>query len=148
LPTFPINDNVEKVTTLRRIFTGADFSFGNPLHKFFTQLQGGRFDAQAERLAQLRKRVQAQESKLQQQRRLHLSLKSLLTSRKQQPRVAQVLSPNEILPRINRLALLVKPTEAEEKTKSRYFEELSRIRAAVGENGHSDDEIFPGLYPF
>lgn len=145
LPTFPNNDNGEKVITLRKIFTGADFSFGNPLHKFFTQLKSGRFDVQTERLRLLRNRVQSQESKLQQQRRLHLALKSLLASRKQHPKVAQLVAPSEILPRISRLAHVVKPTEAEERTRSRYFQELGRIRTSVGEYGHSDDELFPGI---
>jgi hypothetical protein len=146
LPSFPNNDNAEKVNTLRKIFTGANFCFGNPLHKFFVQLNGERFDAETERLRLLRKQVQAKQQKLDQQRSLHLSLKSFLVAKKQQPQLAPRVSPGEILPRIHRLAALVKPTEAEQRTKIRYFEELGKIRNAVGEHGHSDDEVYTGTF--
>ncbi|CAB3372355.1 Hypothetical predicted protein [Cloeon dipterum] len=142
LPNFEENSSAERVITLRRLFTGANFSFGNPLHKFFALLKDGNFTSKTERLKTLKKRVQAQECKLLQQRNMHATLRSLLSSKKHNPSLALVFPSSEVAPRLSRLALAAKPTPAEERTKRRYFNELNKIRCSIGEFGQSDDEIY------
>lgn len=43
LPSFPENDAVEKEKSLRRLFNGENFKFGNPVNEFFKELKIGNF---------------------------------------------------------------------------------------------------------
>ncbi|XP_059480757.1 nuclear factor related to kappa-B-binding protein isoform X2 [Neocloeon triangulifer] len=144
LPTFAANDKAEKVTTLRNLFTGANFSFGNPLHRFFAQLKDGAFTPKTDKLRALRRRLQAQEGNLEQQRSLHASLRALLRARKRTPLLGGSISTSDLLLRLHRLTPIAKPTLAEQRTKRRYFDELGKVRRQLGEFGQSEDEIFPG----
>lgn len=43
LPSFPEKDKEEKELTVKKLFSGENIKFGNPVQQFHTKLKGGFF---------------------------------------------------------------------------------------------------------
>ena len=64
LPSFPGDDSGrEQEETVRRLFAGENFRFGNPLDHFFRQLHDGQLTDQIHSLRRLAAETQRQDAK-------------------------------------------------------------------------------------
>ncbi|CAH0561085.1 unnamed protein product [Brassicogethes aeneus] len=140
LPNFPENDDLEKSKTLQRLFDFKNFRFGNPLAKFHDDLKAGYFRPDIARMRKIINKAQKKEAKYR-----YKSYKDKLKS-------DVVESQKKLLNQIRNLPPGVEPRQEKRKlevdyaphrTKRRYFQVLSQIKAKVEDNNCSSDENYP-----
>lgn len=147
LPTFPENDDDEKLKTLKQLFSGHNFKFGNPLFQFYKKLKDGYLAPDVSKVASLLKKAQYREYKYQQQHYYYRLLENVLISRKKLLDAASMLSPDNNI-KIENFAPKLRNKSIQERTKWRYFSQLQEVREECGElDTSSEDENYPGSPP-
>ncbi|KAI8483287.1 hypothetical protein Bbelb_390280 [Branchiostoma belcheri] len=81
LPTFPENSTQHNEETLRSLFSGENFKFGNPLQSFQKQLKGGYLFPANARLKAKCQKAKFRDYKFRQQRYYQKLLKDVIISR-------------------------------------------------------------------
>ncbi|XP_060571214.1 nuclear factor related to kappa-B-binding protein-like, partial [Ruditapes philippinarum] len=81
LPKFPEKENEERRDTLRKLFNGDNFKFGNPLQKFQYHLKDGSYSPDIAKYTSMIRRMKHQEYRNKQKRYYHNLLKEILLSR-------------------------------------------------------------------
>ncbi|KAL4230801.1 hypothetical protein ACF0H5_011175 [Mactra antiquata] len=81
LPKFPEKENEERRDTLRKLFNGENFKFGNPLQKFHLNLKDGSFSPDIAKYTTMIRRMKHQEYRNKQKKYYHNMLKDILLSR-------------------------------------------------------------------
>ncbi|XP_017769715.1 PREDICTED: nuclear factor related to kappa-B-binding protein [Nicrophorus vespilloides] len=141
LPKFPDNDDQEKNTTLAMLFAGEQFKFTSPLDDFYDHLKAGHYRPDIAKLRYFIRKAERKESLWR-----HRKLKEKLSAE-------LVESRKNLLATVNGLPPGVEPKQPKSsqinlnpishRTKRRYFQILSNIRAKVDESGFSSDENYP-----
>ncbi|KAH9523125.1 hypothetical protein Btru_065882 [Bulinus truncatus] len=95
LPTFPKSDDEEKRETLRRLFAGENFKFGNPVEDLQRKLREGYLHPEIARYQKQTRLFRYRDYKIRQQRHLSDLLKHLLLARQGLFEHASTLGPGE-----------------------------------------------------
>ncbi|XP_071495395.1 uncharacterized protein [Diadema antillarum] len=103
MPSFPDSDEEEKKETLRMLFDGDNFKFGNPLATFQERLRAGFMNPEIAELEQAHRKATYQDYRFTQQRRLHRLLKEVLISRQELLEAVMFTSPSAPIPVKRRL---------------------------------------------
>ncbi|KAF0288418.1 Nuclear factor related to kappa-B-binding protein [Amphibalanus amphitrite] len=145
LPTFPGDDDgKEQEETLRRLFAGENFRFGNPLDQFFSLLHDGRLTDQIHSLRRLTAETRQRDAKVWQQNYMDNLLRELVTKRKQLLDAAVKTPPDApiTLPPAKKKC---RRAVLEQRARKRYFRELELVRAEAGcpADELSPDENYP-----
>ncbi|XP_070551804.1 nuclear factor related to kappa-B-binding protein-like [Ptychodera flava] len=145
LPTFQENDEEEKETTLRRLFQGDNFKFGNPLKQFFSLLKEGYLSPNVARYAELCRKAKFKEYKYFQQRYYHRLMQDILISRQKLLDAASGIGP-DTPPVVQRPKPQVENESSVEcRTSKQYYKVLQECRQECGDlDTSSEDEAFPG----
>lgn len=149
LPNFPEDDESEKIETLKRMFGGENFKFGNQRNHLFKKLNEGLLSPSIAKLSKTLKKAAYKEYRLQNQQNVCKLLKQILHSRKLLLDAAQYSSPSSNIPKISDSSKDDKPNNGlEDRARWRYFSELQEIREECGElETSSEDENYPGPPP-
>ncbi|XP_037073468.1 nuclear factor related to kappa-B-binding protein-like [Pollicipes pollicipes] len=124
LPTFSGDDaGKEQDETVRRLFAGENFQFGNPLDQFFRSLHDGHLTDEIHSLRRLTAETQAHDAKVWRQTYMDDLLKELVTKRKLYMDAAVKTPPD--------VPISLPPTKKksrrrllEQRARKRYFQEL------------------------
>lgn len=81
LPSFPQNEVLEKQETLRKLFGGQNFDFGNPLEQFHEKLKDGWFSPDIAKYTRLYRKAKHREYRYQQEVYYTNLLQDLLLNR-------------------------------------------------------------------
>uniref|UniRef100_A0A2C9K0B7 DEUBAD domain-containing protein n=1 Tax=Biomphalaria glabrata TaxID=6526 RepID=A0A2C9K0B7_BIOGL len=95
LPSFPSNDGEEKRETIRRLFNGENFKFGNPVEDLQRKLREGYLHPEIARYRKQTRLFRYRDYKMRQQRHLSDLLKHLLLARQGLFEHASTLAPGE-----------------------------------------------------
>lgn len=139
----------ETNATLQKLFTNQITRFeSSPLIDFQRNLEDGNYRPDISRLRANIKKSQRREQRFQQCERVSQMAKTLVVTREQLLQNAyNGTASNETVKRSNkkkRTPFKLKTNAAANRSKKRYFDEISKIRAEVGlDSDLSDDDIFP-----
>ncbi|XP_043211079.1 nuclear factor related to kappa-B-binding protein-like [Amphibalanus amphitrite] len=145
LPSFPGDDDgKEQEETLRRLFAGENFRFGNPLDQFFSLLHDGRLTDQIHSLRRLTAETRQRDAKVWQQNYMDNLLRELVTKRKQLLDAA-VKTPPDVPITLPPAKKKCRRAVLEQRARKRYFRELELARAEAGcpADELSPDENYP-----
>ncbi|XP_052077690.1 nuclear factor related to kappa-B-binding protein-like isoform X2 [Mytilus californianus] len=141
LPSFPEKDKEEKELTVKKLFSGENMKFGNPVQQFHTKLKGGFFSPDIARYSGMIKNVKYREYEFRQQKYYGDLLRDILLSRQ------KVLSQMKNLPQDERLKFDHKPPQPDPKEKTiehrsrkKFYRLLKEVRQECGVEDTSSEE--------
>lgn len=141
LPAFPEKDREEKDTTIRKLFSGENIKFGNPIQKFHTKLKGGFLSPDIARYSGMIRNVKYREYEFRQQKYYGDLLRDILLSRQ------KVFDQLKNLPRDEQIKFDYKPPppDPKEKTiehrsKKKLIRLLKEVREECGVEETSSEE--------
>ncbi|XP_077985640.1 uncharacterized protein LOC144440211 [Glandiceps talaboti] len=144
LPSFPTNDSQEKDETLRRLFSGENFKFGNPMQQFFSLLKDGYLAPNVAKYSELCRKAKYKDYKHSQQRYYHKLLQDILISRQKLLDTAVRNGPDTPAA-VKRPQAVPYETTIEYRTSKQYYRVLQECRQECGElDTSSEDEAYPG----
>ncbi|XP_071841560.1 uncharacterized protein [Apostichopus japonicus] len=142
LPTFTENNGEEQKETLRRLFEGENFRYGNPLEQFEQDLSMGRFGVDSVEKQRAWQRLQREECQLQNSHRLQTMLPEVLIKRQELLEVVQFTSPSEY---IKKPQQDLRKSKLDSQEKEKYEMLLEDLSKELGESMLSDEEMENGL---
>ncbi|XP_050419818.1 LOW QUALITY PROTEIN: uncharacterized protein LOC126832847 [Adelges cooleyi] len=136
LPTFPENDLMEKEITLRMLFGGQSFRFGeNPINDFHDKLKNGHFLPDTVKLKSLLRRSLKREYRRNQRIYHYNMLLKLVSGRK------KVIDDLNGLPTMSTNTVGGSNSFAmHQQVRRRYFRELSDIKQKVGDDSEDSSD--------
>ncbi|XP_044747867.1 nuclear factor related to kappa-B-binding protein isoform X2 [Coccinella septempunctata] len=137
LPKFPENDEEEKNITLERLFKFEKFKFNSPLQQFHENLKAGYFRPDIARMRNMIRKAEHKEAKYRYKNHKELLKNSVLESRRNLLNQLRNLPPGSE-PKVNKVDL-TNSDIIRHRTKRRYFQILSSIRAKTEEVCSSDE---------
>ncbi|XP_076257336.1 uncharacterized protein LOC143194432 [Rhynchophorus ferrugineus] len=140
LPNFPEDDDLEKTKTLQRLFDFENFRFSNPLIKFYEHLKAGYFRPDIAQMRKVIHRAEKKEAKYR-YRSFREQLKNEVIE-SQEKHISQIrtLPPGVEIKQEKRKLLI---DYVPQRTKKRYFQILSSIKAKTDDTDVSSDENYP-----
>ncbi|XP_071806877.1 uncharacterized protein [Asterias amurensis] len=142
MPDFPESDAEEKQETLRRLFAGENFKFGNPVRKLQKDLKAGYLCLDVFKHKRALRRAKYQEYNHQQELRCHRMLKEVLISRQELLEAAQFTAPDEPF-KVKRPRPLTAQKDLDEIVTKKYRKILRECRMECGELYTSDEDDNP-----
>ncbi|XP_053398532.1 nuclear factor related to kappa-B-binding protein-like isoform X2 [Mercenaria mercenaria] len=140
LPKFPEKENEERRDTLRKLFNGENFKFGNPLQKFQYQLKDGSFSPDIAKYSNMIRRMKHQEYRNKQKRYYHNLLKEILLSRQRVFDQLTELPPDEPIKFEYEPPKQQKESPLKQKVQRKYKRYLDEVRKECGADEISSDE--------
>lgn len=140
LPKFPERENEERRDTLRKLFNGENFKFGNPLQKFHYQLKDGSFSPDIAKYSSMIKRMKQQEYRNKQRRYYHNLLKEILLSRQRVFDQLTELPPDEPIKFEYDPPKKQKESPLKQRVQRKYKRYLNEVRKDCGTEEVSSDE--------
>ncbi|CAL1539986.1 unnamed protein product [Lymnaea stagnalis] len=140
LPKFPNGDGEEKRETLRRLFTGENFKFGNPVEDLQKKLKEGYLHPEIARYRKQTRQFRHRDYKMRQQRHLSDLLKHLLLSRQGLFEHASTLAPGEPIKFQCRPPPKKKASAVEQIVKKKTIRILKEVREECGVPDTSSEE--------
>ncbi|CAG5123590.1 unnamed protein product, partial [Candidula unifasciata] len=140
LPSFPSNDELEKRETLRRLFSGENFKFGNPLEEMHRKLKEGYLHPEIACYRKQTRQFRYRDYKMRHQSYLSELLTHLLLARQELFEHASTLAPGEPLKFKYRPPPKKKSTPLEQTVKKKVFRILKEVREECGVPDTSSDE--------
>lgn len=139
LPKFPENDEHEKSVTLEKLFKFEKFKFDSPLQQFHENLKAGYFRPDIARMRNMIRRAEYKEAKHRYKNHREVLKNSVLESRKNLLNQLRNLPPGSEckVEKVDVTNLDI----IRHRTKRRYFQVLSSIRART-EDACSSDENY------
>ncbi|XP_076467906.1 uncharacterized protein LOC143298812 isoform X2 [Babylonia areolata] len=98
LPTFPEDDEAEKDETVRRLFNGDNFKFGNPLQQFHKKLKDGLLSPDIAKCNRMCRKFKKREYKFTQQKYLSNLVSEIIVSRERTLHLRNGQPPDKVLP--------------------------------------------------
>ncbi|XP_067662843.1 nuclear factor related to kappa-B-binding protein-like [Haliotis asinina] len=147
LPKFPQKDTEEKEETVRRLFSGDEFKFGNPLTQFQSQLRDGFYSPDIARYTNLCKQYKYREYKFRQQRYYSALLKEVILTRQRVLEEVGQVPPEQPIKLKNTHAPPPKDKSLEHKVKKKYSRLLKEVREECEVDETSSDEEEEAVSP-
>uniref|UniRef100_A0A8C5PTU5 Nuclear factor related to kappa-B-binding protein n=1 Tax=Leptobrachium leishanense TaxID=445787 RepID=A0A8C5PTU5_9ANUR len=139
LPSCPNENGEQQEATVRALFRGDNFRFGNPLQTAQKLFRDGHFNPEVVKYRQLCLKSQHKRYVSSQQQYFHTLLKQILASRKELLDRAQKNGPDLIMQRKPTSARST-PEEKERRTQRRYLKVLREVKAECGDSTLSSEE--------
>ncbi|CAI9731518.1 Hypothetical predicted protein [Octopus vulgaris] len=134
LPTFPVDDQEQKQITVKRLLSGENFKFGNPVKKFHMKLKGGTFTSEILKYPHLYRKFKFRDYKMRQQRYYTKLFKDVILSRQHVFEMVSRLPPDE-LPKF----CYTPPPPADQSIEHVVNKRYCRILKAVQEECNAED---------
>lgn len=140
LPRFPERENEERRDTLRKLFNGENFKFGNPLQKFHSQLKEGSYSPDIAKYSSMIRRIKHQEYRNKQRRYYHNLLQEILLSRQRVFDQLAELPPDEPIKFEYHPLRRQKETPLKRRVQRKYHRYLREVRKECGISDVSSED--------
>lgn len=137
LPIFPENSDDEQKETLKQLFDGVNFRFGNPLRQFEQDLIQGCYGVDSVEKQRAWERLQKEECQKQNSHRLQTMLPEVLIKRQELLEVVQFTSPSEY---IRKPPQPIKKSKVDIQSNLKYEKLLEDLSQEMGESFQSDED--------
>ncbi|GAB1608858.1 nuclear factor related to kappa-B-binding protein-like [Argonauta hians] len=141
LPTFPVDDQEQKQVTVKRLLSGENFKFGNPVKKFHMKLKGGTFTSEILKYPHLYRKFKFRDYKMRQQRYYTKLFKDVILSRQHVFEMVSRLPPDE-LPKFCYMPPPPADQSIEHVVNKRYCRILKEVQEECNaEDSSSEEEV-------